>query len=101
MFVSFLLISCTGVFSDSQSSRTITQDEVNNSADGEPKRSKNLTSTANLTDESTLSVSSSSKSIDAGEEDFSDQPSGNRNLSFPVILSKHLIDSLNLSYIVD
>ncbi|CAH3116955.1 unnamed protein product [Porites lobata] len=62
--------------SDSQSSRTITQHEANNSADGEPNRSKTLTSTANITDESTLSVSNSSKSMDAGEKDFSDQPSG-------------------------
>ena len=88
-------------FSDSQSSRTIAQDEANNSADGEPNRSKNPTSTANLTDEITVLVSNLSKSIDAGEEDFSDQPSGNRNLSFPVILNKHLIDPLNLRYIVD
>lgn len=72
-------------FSDSQSSRT--QHEANNSADGEPDRSKTLTSTANITDESTLSVSNSSKCMDAGEKDFSDQPSGNRNLSFPVNLS--------------
>lgn len=88
-------------FSDSQSSRTIAQCEANNSADVEPNRSKNLTSTANITDESTLSVSNSSKSVDAGEEDFSDQPSGNRNLSFPISLSKYLIDSLNLRYIAD
>lgn len=74
-------------FSDSQTSRTITQSEANNSADGEPNTSENLTSTANITDESTLSVSNSSKSMDAGEKDFSDQPSGNRNLSFPVNLS--------------
>lgn len=87
-------------FSDSQSSRTIAQHEANNSADGELNRSKNLTSTANITGESPLSVSNSSKSIDAGEEDFSDQPSGNRNLSFSVTLSKYLIDSLNLRNIV-
>lgn len=74
-------------FSDSQSSRTITQHEANSSADGEPNKSKTLTSTANITDESTLSVFNSSKSMDAGERDFSDQPSGNRNLSFPVNLS--------------
>lgn len=88
-------------FSDSQSSRTIAQHEANNSADGEPNRSKNLTSTTNITDESTLSVSNSSKTLDAGEEDFSDQPSGNGNLLFPVILNKYLIDLLNLRYIVD
>lgn len=74
-------------FSDSQSSRTITQHEANSSADGEPNKSKTLTSTANITDESTLSVFNSSKSMDAGERDFSDQPSGNRNLPFPVNLS--------------
>ena len=88
-------------FSDAQSSRTIAQHVANNSADGEPNRSKSLSSTANLTDESTRSVSNSSKSIDAGEEEFSDQPSGNRNLSSSVTLSKYLIYSLNLRYIVD